>query len=538
MMAQAKQLHRKLAASAGWGAAIATVTSLGVAPPVIAGDRHWNAATGFWSQIANWNPAAVPGPADHAIIDYFGAGSAGNARINTTAIGAVTAVTVLNGGTVTISNQGSLLCGTDFVLGTGSTQGTLNVLTTNPNLTFPGGITIVTDLRLGVSSGVGLVTQDAGTVTVGRNLIIGDSNTAGSIFTGVGTYNLAGTGVLKVPTIKVATSSTTGTLSVSGFAKLNTDSLTIQAGATGPAGHLRQTGGQVNVAGYTTLQSSAFNSGSATYNLSGGTLTTSGFQINDRCVFNFTGGSASVTTLRMANGRVFMSSGGNKFLRVYDLNLFYESVIDVNDNSMIMTDYFQFQSQLRGAIRLGYNSGAWNGKFIASTTAANNPQHNTALGYAAVWDIMPPPTSGGYMFQGQPVNGSDVIVTYTYYGDTDLNGIVDFDDYSRIDSGFNNGGTDWFHGDFDYNGIVDFDDYSLIDLAFNTQSGTLRRAMAYLDGSDRSDVGMDRPAVQLVQRHFHQFGEAYSASFLNAVPEPSVGFLLFATLLFRRRRIS
>ena len=28
---------------------------------------------------------------------------------------------------------------------------------------------------------------------------------------------------------------------------------------------------------------------------------------------------------------------------------------------------------------------------------------------------------------------------YTYYGDTDFNGVVDFDDYSRTDAGFNSG---------------------------------------------------------------------------------------------------
>ena len=63
---------------------------------------------------------------------------------------------------------------------------------------------------------------------------------------------------------------------------------------------------------------------------------------------------------------------------------------------------------------------------------------------------------------------------YTYYGDTDFNGVVNFDDYSRTDAGFNNGRTGWLNGDFDGNGIVNFDDYSLIDLAFNTQGSPLR----------------------------------------------------------------
>ena len=66
-----------------------------------------------------------------------------------------------------------------------------------------------------------------------------------------------------------------------------------------------------------------------------------------------------------------------------------------------------------------------------------------------------------------------MLVKYTYYGDTDFNGIVNFDDYSRTDAGFNSGASDWFHGDFDGNGLVNFDDYSLIDLAFNTQGSAL-----------------------------------------------------------------
>jgi len=68
-----------------------------------------------------------------------------------------------------------------------------------------------------------------------------------------------------------------------------------------------------------------------------------------------------------------------------------------------------------------------------------------------------------------------VLVKYTYYGDTDFNGAVDFDDYSRTDGGFNNHRTGWLNGDFDGNGGVDFDDYSLIDQAFNTQTSPLRR---------------------------------------------------------------
>lgn len=82
------------------------------------------------------------------------------------------------------------------------------------------------------------------------------------------------------------------------------------------------------------------------------------------------------------------------------------------------------------------------------------------------------------------------------------------------------------NGDFDLNGSVNFDDYSLIDLAFNTQSGTLIRAMTYLEGSDRSLATMNTPELQMVVQHFSEFGQTYANSFLTAVPEPAAAISL------------
>ena len=38
------------------------------------------------------------------------------------------------------------------------------------------------------------------------------------------------------------------------------------------------------------------------------------------------------------------------------------------------------------------------------------------------------------------IDNSTVLVKYTYYGDSDFNGIVDFNDYPRTDGGFSCGG--------------------------------------------------------------------------------------------------
>src|SRR5438477_6171889 len=85
-------------------------------------DRHWNAASGVWTASADWTPSGVPGPSDNAIVDYFSNGTAGAVAISTTTNSAVTSVTVLNGGTVSMydarsGSAGSILCGTDFIVG-------------------------------------------------------------------------------------------------------------------------------------------------------------------------------------------------------------------------------------------------------------------------------------------------------------------------------------------------------------------------------------------------------------------------------------
>jgi V8-like Glu-specific endopeptidase len=70
---------------------------------------------------------------------------------------------------------------------------------------------------------------------------------------------------------------------------------------------------------------------------------------------------------------------------------------------------------------------------------------------------------------GNPL-AADYIKTFRFLaGDANGDGRVNFDDYVRIDNGFNNHLTGFSNGDFNYDGVIDFDDYVLIDLSFNTQ---------------------------------------------------------------------
>jgi hypothetical protein len=131
------------------------------------------------------------------------------------------------------------------------------------------------------------------------------------------------------------------------------------------------------------------------------------------------------------------------------------------------------RATLTGAIVAARNGGEWDQAGLTSSAAASDPANATTLGlmsgseYFSIY-------SAGASFAGQSVAANDSLIRYTYYGDTDFNGIVNFDDYARVDAGFNNSRSGWINGDFDFNGVVNFDDYALIDLGFNSQGAALQ----------------------------------------------------------------
>ena len=211
------------------------------------------------------------------------------------------------------------------------------------------------------------------------------------------------------------------------------------------------------------------------------------------------------------------------------------AALDLNDNDIVISN--TGAGTISSLISNARHAGAWDRPGITSTAARNNPTHNAMLGVLTGAEYTS--VGGTGSFSGQSYAASDVLVKYTYYGDTDFNGRVNFDDYVRTDNGFNNHLSGWLNGDFDLNGAVNFDDYVLIDLAFNTQSGTLGRALSFIDGTDRSTGGMSDPALRRVEQHLDQFGDAYARGFLSAVPEPTafaLGMIAVTGVLARRRR--
>jgi probable HAF family extracellular repeat protein len=108
---------------------------------------------------------------------------------------------------------------------------------------------------------------------------------------------------------------------------------------------------------------------------------------------------------------------------------------------------------ITGMIQSGRNGGSWNGTGIVTSSASGNL---TTLGVA-------------------DVNG-EVAVKFTYDGDANLDGKINIDDYTRIDSNIPLGTSGWFNGDFNYDGKINVDDYLIIDSNIGTQGPPLSGA--------------------------------------------------------------
>jgi len=327
-------------------------------------------------------------------------------------------------------------------------------------------------------------------------------------------------------------------------------------------------GSSVAVSGDSLVEGNAFyNSG--TYNTSG-TLTVAGngttngvLRLSNSARVNGTpSNKKTLEAGRMAFGGI-TGSGVNTSVT--------SGLADLDDNDAIFKNNTLGDNSATDVgmmIRSARTGGTWTGLGLTSTSAKNNGLKTTGLGAIKGTDYkFGAPTR---TFNGRTVADTDVVVKYTYNGDTDLNGKVDGADYAHIDSTFNNEGPGqtspiggWYNGDFDYNGKVDGADYSLIDAAFNSQGTvilsrggglagplngtgnvTLNRAgMANISLDAEATIRQKGIATMMVgmENQFDGAGDNLGGGPANqSVPEPSVIGLVGMSLIgaFSRRRRS
>jgi hypothetical protein len=366
-------------------------------------------------------------------------------------------------------------------------------------------------------------------------------------------------------TLSLATSSTASLNVVSNL------SVGVPA-ANGPSG----------IKGSLTLASSGFGTGVVTAGTTSvgstgntGTLTIgSGVELVSTGTFNTAAGS---TTIVQNNGILFgvgttyvagslvLQSGallGRTNLTLAGSTNQWTGKVDITDGFLDLPT--ASLATVTNQVAQAYNltGGAnWNGPGgITSSTAAGDTAHLTAVGViqnnqggTAIYGSSATTSTFGVFGPG----AGDILVRYTYFGDANLDGVVDGSDYSLIDAGYasNQPGftgtvlTGWYNGDFNYDGVIDGSDYALIDNAYNnqgsgdvTQLGTSVLPTSALLTQTTARAVSDLPVTYSPLEASGSPVASTSAEVAGAaVPEPASLAFVFAGLAIgagrRRRRV-
>ncbi len=262
--------------------------------------------------------------------------------------------------------------------------------------------------------------------------------------------------------------------------------------------------------------------GSATATLSGNNTFTGGVTVTGGTFTIGNGHALGIGPFSITGGTASTTAGFTSAIHVSGLNI--GTKLDLNDNDLIV-DYTPGNSPgatIRGYLANGYAGGAWNGgSGITSVAAANDTTKLKALGYADAADV------GLTSDDGVAITGPAVVVRYTYYGDSSLDGKVDLgNDFNLFLQGFLDptlltDSNKWSLGDYNYDNNVDMTDFGMFIDGFAGQGGPL---------GELADVISAGPQLSIAQK----------AAFLAAVPEPASAAILAiagaVTLSTRKRR--
>ena len=230
----------------------------------------------------------------------------------------------------------------------------------------------------------------------------------------------------------------------------------------------------------------------------GGNVSVHSLTSDENLTINGAGSSLTVSANSTISGNLSIQNGGRFTVATNSAALTKlasslsitgaGSKLDLNNNDLLI-DYSSSSPlvAVQNLINAARAGGSWTGDGLTSTSAKDNAQGNTTLGAIESSDFIP---LYGSTFHGTAIDSTAVLVKYTYYGDANFDGRVTFDDYTKIDTGFNQHRTGWFNGDFNLDGTVNFDDYVLIDTAFNTQGASLGRlgSVALIGRNAKKDV--------------------------------------------------
>jgi autotransporter-associated beta strand protein len=212
-------------------------------------------------------------------------------------------------------------------------------------------------------------------------------------------------------------------------------------------------------------------------------------------------GSAGKPTVLVTSGLTVSPSAGGTGLSGF---------LDLGNNDMIIKGGASNLGTLRSYIKAWLTTGNTGlGASLASPTLA--PYTTLALFANDAGAGRPYFTS----YDGVTgLTASDVIVKYTYVGDTNLDGVLDGRDYKNVMEGFVNGASGWNYGDVDHSGgAVSASDFTAFLIAYDYFRNAANQAPVLGDGQQAG------------------------GSTASVIPEPlALNGLVFVAWIGRRRR--
>ncbi len=191
-------------------------------------------------------------------------------------------------------------------------------------------------------------------------------------------------------------------------------------------------------------------------------------------------GSISINTLSVVHLTSTTTTPGTPAVLITSQLTVSNGTLDINSADLIVHngDLAAITALIKSGFNLAAN-GYWNGTGINSSSSAADPTRLTAIGVILNNKNGSVVYGAGSTFDGTNPVLTDVLIKRTFYGDANLDGHVNGNDYTQIDNGFIAHLSGWINGDFNYDGVIDGSDYSLIDNAFNTQtSGVIASSAA------------------------------------------------------------
>jgi autotransporter-associated beta strand protein len=468
------------------GAAISSATNLTDAGTATFDNSSQTIATLNGAGGLNLNPTALTisngGSFSGAIGGTGGVTVSGGAMVFS-GVNNYTGSTSVTGGSLEIASPGSIASASVSVSGgalltvdSGATISALTNLSDSGTANFNNASQTIAMLNGG---GTANLTATALTVSGGGVFsgVIADGGSASGLVVSGGTLELSG-----INTFSSTTHVAGGTLTLDSVGAIASTALTVDVGAA------------ANINGALTASPAVTANGSVNFGVADSNndpMST----ILPRSVGTLTVGSGGNVALATA------ASSATRSVLVVTSTLTNNGTLELANNDMIVK---------------GGDLSAITGQVVSGAiSSAAQPLGNTTLAVVLNAD-------GAFStFDNQNVSNGDVLVKYTFFGDADLNGIVDANDYLQIDNGFNSQGgpdalTGWQNGDFNYDGLINGDDYTLIDNAFNSQGSV-------------SYAGASAGPTEMIASDTGQIA--------TSVPEPgSLGLLATAGMGLTRRK--